>query len=94
MALGVKTNQAFLARCLAHPVFAAGDATTAFIEQHAATLLRRDEAADRRAGALAAVLLLETVAGRPRATPGGCAVALRCRSRCAARSTATRRRPR
>ncbi|HSW23413.1 MAG TPA: acetyl-CoA carboxylase biotin carboxylase subunit, partial [Burkholderiaceae bacterium] len=43
VALGVKTNQALLARCLAHPVFAAGGATTAFIGQHADTLLRRDE---------------------------------------------------
>jgi geranyl-CoA carboxylase alpha subunit len=60
VALGVKTNQAFLARCLAHPVFVAGDATTAFIEQHADALLHRDEAADRRAAALAAVLLIET----------------------------------
>ena len=29
--LGVKTNRHFLARCLAHPLFAAGGATTAFI---------------------------------------------------------------
>lgn len=30
--LGVASNRHFLARCLAHPVFAAGEATTAFIE--------------------------------------------------------------
>ncbi|WP_249123058.1 MULTISPECIES: acetyl-CoA carboxylase biotin carboxylase subunit [unclassified Bradyrhizobium] len=34
IALGVTTNQAFLAACLRHPVFAAGEATTAFIGQH------------------------------------------------------------
>jgi geranyl-CoA carboxylase alpha subunit len=66
VALGVKTNQAFLARCLGHPAFAAGDATTAFIDQHADTLLSRDEAVDQRAAALAAVLLLETSPGARR----------------------------
>jgi geranyl-CoA carboxylase alpha subunit len=30
--LGVASNRRFLAQCLAHPVFAAGEATTAFIE--------------------------------------------------------------
>ena len=35
-ALGVTTNQAFLLRCLAHSVFAGGDATTAFVADHAA----------------------------------------------------------
>ena len=39
VALGVTTNQAFLARCLTHPVFAAGGATTAFIAQQAGVLL-------------------------------------------------------
>ena len=38
-ALGVTTNQSFLARCLAHPAFAAGQATTAFIAEHLADLL-------------------------------------------------------
>ncbi len=32
--LGVNNNQRFLANILRHPVFAAGEATTAFIEQH------------------------------------------------------------
>ena len=32
--LGLKTNRHFLARCLAHPVFAAGAATTAFIGEY------------------------------------------------------------
>jgi geranyl-CoA carboxylase alpha subunit len=39
MALGVTTNQSFLARCLDHPAFAAGQATTAFIDEHSADLL-------------------------------------------------------
>jgi geranyl-CoA carboxylase alpha subunit len=38
-AFGVTTNQAFLAACLRHPVFAAGEATTAFIEKHRDELL-------------------------------------------------------
>jgi geranyl-CoA carboxylase alpha subunit len=37
-ALGVTTNQSFLARCLDHPLFAAGQATTAFIDEHSAEL--------------------------------------------------------
>lgn len=37
-ALGVTTNQSFLARCLDHPAFAAGQATTAFIAEHSADL--------------------------------------------------------
>jgi geranyl-CoA carboxylase alpha subunit len=63
VALGVKTNQAFLARCLQHEVFARGEATTAFVGQHAASLLRRQPAEEARAAALAAVLLVETSAG-------------------------------
>jgi geranyl-CoA carboxylase alpha subunit len=38
-ALGVTTNQAFLAACLRHPAFAAGEATTAFIAQYRAELM-------------------------------------------------------
>ncbi len=63
VALGVITNQAFLARCLAHPVFSLGDATTAFIGEHLADLLRPDAETQARATALAAPLLLETSAG-------------------------------
>jgi geranyl-CoA carboxylase alpha subunit len=63
VALGVTTNQRFLARCLAHPVFAAGGATTAFIAAHQAELLQADEAALQRASALAALLLFETAGG-------------------------------
>jgi geranyl-CoA carboxylase alpha subunit len=63
VALGVTTNQRFLARCLAHPVFAAGGATTGFIAAHQAELLQADEAALQRASALAALLLFETAGG-------------------------------
>ena len=66
VALGVKTNQAFLMRCLSHPAFVGGDATTAFIEQHGAALLHRDEADERRIAALAAALLIETSPGAQR----------------------------
>ncbi len=66
VALGVKTNQVFLARCLAHPVFAAGGATTAFIAQQQDDLLAADPQADQRAGAIAAVLLLESAVGAQR----------------------------
>jgi geranyl-CoA carboxylase alpha subunit len=52
-ALGVTTNQAFLASCLRHAVFAAGDATTAFIARNREALV----AAGRIDAALAALLL-------------------------------------
>jgi geranyl-CoA carboxylase alpha subunit len=55
VALGVKTNQSFLQRSLAQPVFAQGGATTAFIAQHEAELLH--EVSDSRALAVAAWLL-------------------------------------
>jgi geranyl-CoA carboxylase alpha subunit len=65
VAFGVTTNQAFLAACLRHPAFAAGEATTAFIGQHRDDLLApRGEAPSDVA--LAALLL--QVTGR-RATP-------------------------
>ncbi len=63
VALGVTTNQVFLNRCLQHPVFAQGGATTAFIAQQQDDLLRRHEPDEQRAAALAAVLLLETATG-------------------------------
>jgi geranyl-CoA carboxylase alpha subunit len=58
-ALGVTTNQAFLAACLRHPAFASGEATTSFIAGHRDELLapRREPAAD---AALAALLLFVT----------------------------------
>ncbi|MGO4330171.1 acetyl-CoA carboxylase biotin carboxylase subunit [Cupriavidus sp. 2TAF22] len=69
VALGVTTNQAFLGRCLAHPAFAAGQATTAFIGQHQDALLRPDAAQNERAAALAALLLYETAPGRASGVP-------------------------
>jgi geranyl-CoA carboxylase alpha subunit len=56
VAFGVTTNQAFLAACLRHPAFAAGDATTAFIGQHRDDLLAPRTEAHSDA-ALAALLL-------------------------------------
>jgi geranyl-CoA carboxylase alpha subunit len=57
VALGITTNQAFLTRCLQHPQFIFGAASTAFIEQHQAELLAADRAREREALALAAALL-------------------------------------
>src|SRR6476660_4847605 len=59
VAFGVTTNQAFLAACLRHPGFAAGEATTAFIGKHRDGLLapRKDAA---REAELAALLLYVT----------------------------------
>jgi geranyl-CoA carboxylase alpha subunit len=59
IAFGVTTNQAFLAACLRHPAFAAGEATTAFIAGHRDELLapRQDTASE---AALAALLLYVT----------------------------------
>ena len=56
VALGVATNQAFLASCLRHDVFAAGDATTAFIAHHRNEL----RPAKTNDAALAALLLYVT----------------------------------
>jgi len=66
VALGMRTNQAFLLRCLAHPVFAAGGATTAFIGDHQAQLLQPDADAGQRVAAIAAALLLDTAPGAQR----------------------------
>ena len=62
VAFGVTTNQAFLADCLRHPAFAAGEATTAFIGNYRDDLLapRSDALSD---AALAALLLY--VSDRP-----------------------------
>jgi geranyl-CoA carboxylase alpha subunit len=58
-AFGVTTNQAFLAACLAHPAFASGEATTAFIGKYRDDLLapRGNVASDI---ALSALLLYVT----------------------------------
>jgi geranyl-CoA carboxylase alpha subunit len=60
IAFGVTTNQAFLAACLRHPAFAAGEATTAFIGKHRDDLLA--PRADNKAPdvALAGLLLYVT----------------------------------
>ncbi|MGH6679952.1 MAG: biotin carboxylase N-terminal domain-containing protein, partial [Bradyrhizobium sp.] len=42
IAFGVTTNQAFLMSCLRHPVFARGEATTAFIERHRVELQAKE----------------------------------------------------
>ncbi len=55
--LGVTTNQAFLSRCLANPIFARGEVTTAFIGDHLQTLLKIDPETESRAMAIAAMLL-------------------------------------
>jgi geranyl-CoA carboxylase alpha subunit len=64
VAFGVTTNQAFLAACLSHPVFASGEATTSFIGNHREELLapRQDAAAE---AALAALLLYVSDANAP-----------------------------
>ena len=58
-AFGLTTNQAFLISCLRNPVFARGDATTAFVEKYRETLLppRKQTSSDV---ALAALLLYVT----------------------------------
>ena len=56
-ALGVRTNQGFLSDCLAHPEFAAGRATTGFIEANRDDLLPDRSDAEARAAALAAALM-------------------------------------
>jgi geranyl-CoA carboxylase alpha subunit len=63
-AFGVTTNQAFLAACLAHPEFASGQATTAFIGKHRDELLARREDVSSEA-VLAALLLYVTDAHAP-----------------------------
>ncbi|MAW89371.1 MAG: 3-methylcrotonyl-CoA carboxylase [Phyllobacteriaceae bacterium] len=57
VAAGLRTNKDFLADCLRHPVFAAGDATTAFIGDHGDALNGADRAHEARAAMIAAALL-------------------------------------
>jgi geranyl-CoA carboxylase alpha subunit len=52
LALGLRTNQDFLADCLRHPVFAAGEATTAFIAANEATLFPDISGGERVAAAM------------------------------------------
>jgi geranyl-CoA carboxylase alpha subunit len=65
VALGIATNQQFLQRALAHPVFAKGAATTAFIADHLDGLLAPDPTTEARAALLAALLLQVGERGRP-----------------------------
>jgi geranyl-CoA carboxylase alpha subunit len=58
-AFGVTTNQTFLAACLRHPAFAAGEATTAFIGKHRDELLAKGKVSSSDI-ALAALLLYVT----------------------------------
>ena len=60
IAFGVTTNQAFLAACLRHPAFAAGEATTAFIGKHRDDLLAPRESTNALDVALAGLLLYVT----------------------------------
>ena len=61
VALGLTTNRSFLIDVLRHPAFAAGEATTAFIDLHfpAVSDAMRRPAPDARMLALAAVLMFE-----------------------------------
>ncbi|KPP86264.1 MAG: geranyl-CoA carboxylase alpha subunit [Rhodobacteraceae bacterium HLUCCO07] len=56
VAMGLRTNKDFLGDCLAHPVFAAGGATTGFVAEHGGAL-SAPEAGEARAAMLAAALL-------------------------------------
>jgi geranyl-CoA carboxylase alpha subunit len=60
LAFGVTTNQAFLAACLRHPAFAAGEATTAFIGKHRDDLLARHKDTEASDIAVAGLLLYVT----------------------------------
>ena len=61
--LGVKTNRHFLARCVTHPVFVAGQATTAFIDTHLPATERAAIPSDPATRNLAAALLALHSAG-------------------------------
>ena len=56
VALGVTTNQSFLSRCLAHPIFADGGATTSFIEANSKALFDVDPKIETLAFAIAAMI--------------------------------------
>jgi geranyl-CoA carboxylase alpha subunit len=60
IAFGVTTNRAFLAACLRHPGFAAGEATTAFIGKHRDDLKAPRESTGAPDVALAGLLLYVT----------------------------------
>ena len=60
--LGIDSNRSFLASVLAHPVFVAGGATTAFIDRHCSAQLARRPVPGGDIAALAAALLFEKTA--------------------------------
>jgi geranyl-CoA carboxylase alpha subunit len=62
IALGIDSNRAFLASVLAHPVFMAGEATTAFIDRHCRAQLAGRPLPGDDMVALAAALLFEKTA--------------------------------
>ncbi len=57
IALGVRNNKSFLVACLRHPVFAKGDATTAFIEHNRDALLPDQQDQEQRSAMIIAGLL-------------------------------------
>lgn len=61
--LGIRTNRSFLVATLAHPVFAAGAATTAFVADHGDELLAAS--ADPHKAAAVAAILLRVTTGMP-----------------------------
>ena len=73
VALGPATNREFLAACIRHPVFAAGAATTAFVDASLDELTAEDSA-HRRLAAAVAPALLQTAADSA-ATDGEAATA-------------------
>ncbi len=68
VALGIATNRGFLSRCLAHPSFARGEATTAFIETYQDSLMEVDSQTAQRALKIAA-LLFQSKHGNAAARP-------------------------
>ena len=69
VALGVPTNRELLLRCLGHPTFAAGAATTGFIDAEAESLLgsgARHPTGDAELDAVGALLLFQGMALDPR----------------------------
>jgi geranyl-CoA carboxylase alpha subunit len=74
IAFGVTTNQAFLAACVRHPVFVAGEATTAFIARHGDTL-RAPLAREQPAAPVLAALLLYVTAREDKSWRKGRALA-------------------
>ena len=69
--LGIATNREYLARCLAHPVFVAGDATTAFVADEAEALSLRAAGEEGHFLAVAALLLFQSAATDTRHAAGG-----------------------